>query len=56
MQGMAELDSQHDPWQAAIDYGIDVNQLDYVLTLTPLERVERHDRGDSRAVSRSGRL
>jgi hypothetical protein len=29
--------------QAAIDYGIDVNQLDYILSLTPAERLRRHD-------------
>ena len=32
-----------DAWQAAIDYGIDVSQLDYLLTLTPAERLIRHD-------------
>ena len=31
-----------DAWQAAIDYGIDVSQLEYLLTLTPTQRVERH--------------
>lgn len=29
--------------QAAIDYGIDVIQLEYLLTLTPAERLERHE-------------
>ena len=29
--------------QAAIDYGIDVNQMDYILSLTPAERLRRHD-------------
>lgn len=29
--------------QAAIDYGIDVNQMDYILSLTPGERLKRHD-------------
>jgi hypothetical protein len=29
-------------WQAAIDYGIDVNQIEYLLTLTPTQRLERH--------------
>jgi hypothetical protein len=33
----------HDPWQAAIDYGIDVSQLDYLLSLTPAERIQRHE-------------
>ena len=32
-----------DAWQAAIEYGIDVSQLDYLLTLTPTERLIRHD-------------
>lgn len=31
-----------DAWQAAIDFGIDVSQLDYLLSLTPAERLERH--------------
>ena len=30
-------------WQAAIDYGIDVSQLEYLMTLTPAERVQRHE-------------
>lgn len=30
-------------WQAAIDYGIDVSQLDYLLSLTPAQRIERHE-------------
>jgi len=29
-------------WQAAIDYGIDVSQIDDRLALTPAERVKRH--------------
>jgi len=29
--------------QAAIDYGIDVDHLDYALSLTPAERLRRHD-------------
>jgi hypothetical protein len=33
-----------DPWQAAIDYGIDVTQLEHNLTLTPAERITQHDR------------
>ena len=32
-----------DAWQAAIDYGIDVSQLEYLLTLTPEERLLRHE-------------
>lgn len=34
---------QIDAWQAAIDYGIDMNQVEYLLTLTPDERLVRHD-------------
>lgn len=30
-------------WQAAIDYGIDVSQLEYLLSLSPQERLERHE-------------
>ena len=29
-------------WQAAIDYGIDVSQIDDRLALTPAQRIERH--------------
>ena len=31
-------------WQAAVDYGIDVSQTRYLLTLTPAERLRRHER------------
>ena len=34
---------QSNAWQAAIDYGIDVSQIEYLLTLTPEERIIRHD-------------
>jgi hypothetical protein len=30
-------------YQAAADYGIDMQQLEYLLTLTPWERVLRHE-------------
>ena len=30
-------------WQAAMDYGIDMSQIEYLLTLTPTERLERHE-------------
>jgi hypothetical protein len=30
-------------YQSAIEYGIDVYQLEYLLTLTPAERLMRHD-------------
>jgi hypothetical protein len=29
--------------RAAVDYGIDLRELDYLLGLTPLERLLRHD-------------
>ena len=32
-----------DAWQAAIDYGIDVSQLEYLQTLSPAQRLARHD-------------
>ena len=30
-------------YQAAVDFGIDVSQLEFLMTLTPLERIRRHD-------------
>ena len=30
-------------YSAAVEYGIDINQLEYLLTLTPVERLRRHD-------------
>ena len=30
-------------WQSAADYGIDMSQLEYLLTITPAERLERHE-------------
>jgi hypothetical protein len=30
-------------YQSAVEYGIDVCQLEYLLTLTPAERLKRHD-------------
>ncbi len=46
-----------DAWQRAIDFGIDVAQLEYLLTLTPHERIERHDRALElvRALRAAGR-
>ena len=38
-----KTDSKKKARQAAIDYGIDVNQMDYILSLTPAERLRRHD-------------
>jgi hypothetical protein len=40
-------------WQAAIDFGIDVGQLDFLLTLTPTERLLRHE--DALALVRAAR-
>jgi hypothetical protein len=33
-----------DPWQEALDYGIDTGRLEFLLTLSPAERLRRHDR------------
>jgi hypothetical protein len=30
-------------YQNAVEYGIDTDQLEYLLTLTPAERLKRHD-------------
>jgi hypothetical protein len=32
-----------DAWQAALDFGIDLSQTEYLLTVTPAERLERHE-------------
>ncbi|HVP10104.1 MAG TPA: hypothetical protein VMV94_02840 [Phycisphaerae bacterium] len=44
-------------WQAAIDFGIDVSQIEYLLTLTPTERLQRHEQalGLVRAMREAGR-
>ena len=45
MQHHDRDDNQTSPgsaWQAAIDFGIDVHQLDYLMSLTPAQRLERH--------------
>jgi hypothetical protein len=34
---------QKTAYKAAADYGIDMQQLEYLLTLSPWERVMRHD-------------
>jgi hypothetical protein len=36
-------DEQPSAYKEAIDYGIDIHHLEYLLTLTPLERLKRHD-------------
>lgn len=33
-----------DAWQKARDYGIDTGQLEFLLSLSPAERLRRHDR------------
>ena len=45
-----------DAWQTAIDYGIDVGQLDYLLGLSPADRLARHDQALElvRALRRAG--
>jgi hypothetical protein len=43
MKSMNTPDERKTAYQAAADYGIDMRQLEYLLTLTPLERVLRHD-------------
>jgi hypothetical protein len=42
--GMGETDTTGDAWQAAIDYGIDMSQLEITAALSPYERLIRHDR------------
>ena len=34
---------QKSAYQEAIEYGIDISQLEYLLTLSPTERLIRHD-------------
>lgn len=39
-----KIRNEHGPaYQDAIEYGFDINQLEYLLTLTPAERLVRHD-------------
>jgi hypothetical protein len=37
------MDEPMGAYQNAIEFGIDTCQLDYLLTLTPAERLRRHD-------------
>jgi hypothetical protein len=40
----SKIGKKHGPaYQAAAEYGIDIHQLDFLLTLTPAERLMRHD-------------
>jgi hypothetical protein len=32
-----------DAWQRALDYGIDTERLEFLMTLSPAERLRRHD-------------
>jgi len=43
MESATATDGAKTACQDAAEYGIDVYQLDYLLTLTPLERLMRHD-------------
>jgi hypothetical protein len=38
-----ETNERRSACQDAVEYGIDVCQLEYLLTLTPLDRLMRHD-------------
>ena len=42
--------------QAALDYGIDLSLTDYLLSLTPAERIEQHDQASElvRALRQAG--
>ena len=56
----ASMDAQPAPvgdaWQRALDYGIDLSQTEYLLTLTPAQRFERHEQALAlvRAVRQAG--
>jgi hypothetical protein len=43
MESKNTSSEQNTAYQAAADYGIDMHQLEYILTLTPWERVLQHD-------------
>jgi hypothetical protein len=38
-----EMDERRRAYQHAVEFGIDTCQLEYALTLTPAERLRRHD-------------
>ncbi len=44
MMGESKSDSSNDAWRAAEQSGEDMGQLAYLLTLTPAERLIRHER------------
>ncbi len=46
-----------DAWQAAAEYGIDMNQLEYLMGLTPAERIAGHEQALELvlALERAGR-
>ncbi|NLX13997.1 MAG: hypothetical protein GXY44_10145 [Phycisphaerales bacterium] len=35
--------NEQDAWRTAIDQGLDISQLDYLLSLAPTERFRRHE-------------
>jgi hypothetical protein len=37
------VQTSNDPWQTAVEYGIDIGQLEFLLALTPAERLRRHE-------------
>ena len=37
------MDETTQALSAAVKYGIDISQLEYLLTLTPVERLRRHE-------------
>lgn len=43
MKGETGTSGEGRCWQAAADYGIDMSQLEYLQTLTPAERLDRHE-------------
>jgi hypothetical protein len=43
MNALNESYERKTAYQDAVEYGIDICQLEYLLTLTPMERLLRHD-------------
>jgi hypothetical protein len=41
--GSSAMDEPKGAYRAAVEFGIDTFQLEYLLTLTPAERLRRHD-------------
>ena len=40
---MAAQPATGSAWRAAVEFGIDVSQIEYLLTLSPAQRLARHD-------------